>query len=276
MNVNANKTQKLTPINKVANGFNAVENQFPFQVAILTLVNEHIIHCGGSIVNTSKILTAAHCVTDENGSRIPRRLFRIMAGTSYMTAESETRVISKALQIIVHPKYNPYSMRYDVAVIIVNYEYDFTLEQFAVLSLNKNPIPDSTSCVISGWGLLQPLSDLLPEVLQFAFINILESKECSNVFNLFNICIKEEMICATGAAVSTKGDSGGPLVCDGLLTGIVSFGLRYPNYPTVYTKVSQVYKWIETSKSNCVHNFIIFNLISFIFHKILLWAYYRI
>lgn len=47
---------------KIAGGQAATEGQFPYQVS-LRLFNFHI--CGGSIIDTRTILTAAHCVADK-------------------------------------------------------------------------------------------------------------------------------------------------------------------------------------------------------------------
>lgn len=50
----------------------------------------------------------------------------------------------------------------------------------------------------------------------------------------------------------TQGDSGGPLVCNGLLTGITSFGTgcARPGYPGVYTAVHTYYRWIMANAAS--------------------------
>lgn len=49
---------------------------------------------------------------------------------------------------------------------------------------------------------------------------------------------------------SCQGDSGGPLLCNGVQTGVVSFGAGCGDrsYPGVYTSVSTFYEWIEDVK----------------------------
>lgn len=47
----------------------------------------------------------------------------------------------------------------------------------------------------------------------------------------------------------SQGDSGGPLVCNGMLSGIVSYGtVTCANgYPDVLTRVSSLYSWIRAN-----------------------------
>lgn len=58
------------------------------------------------------------------------------------------------------------------------------------------------------------------------------------------------MICAgfeNGGRDSCFGDSGGPLVINGMLVGVVSWGIECasPFYPGVYARVSYARKWIQ-------------------------------
>lgn len=62
----------------------------------------------------------------------------------------------------------------------------------------------------------------------------------------------EGMICAgykNGGRDACEGDSGGPLVCDGLLTGIVSFGndCALPGYPGIYADIVFYHDWIKST-----------------------------
>lgn len=81
----------------------------------------------------------------------------------------------------------------------------------------------------------------------------MSNTECSKVFeHVKNI---SSNICAGSGRLSTsacRGDSGGPLFCTDdynrhVQVGIVSYGeipCGKPNVPTIYTRISEVAKWI--------------------------------
>lgn len=80
--------------------------------------------------------------------------------------------------------------------------------------------------------------------LRKVYVPILKPSTCRQVYNA-----TPRMICAgymEGKRDSCVGDSGGPLVLNGVLVGIVSFGVDCAtrNRPGVYTNVAEVQDWI--------------------------------
>lgn len=60
--------------------------------------------------------------------------------------------------------------------------------------------------------------------------------------------LSENMFCADASGRgSCQGDSGGPVVANGVLVGIVSWGVgcARPGYPGVYASVEKLRKWIS-------------------------------
>lgn len=76
-------------------------------VVSLSIANAYI--CGGSIISSSWILTAAHCVYDYVRSPII-----VYAGSTTRWRGSQTRQVE---QIIIHPDYQPTSYANDIALL---------------------------------------------------------------------------------------------------------------------------------------------------------------
>ncbi|CAF3219931.1 unnamed protein product, partial [Rotaria sp. Silwood2] len=82
-------------ITRIVGGENAGEASWGWAVSIS--INETFL-CGGSILSSSWIITAAHCVENFKASQ-----FIIYAGSTLLWSGTQTRTVSK---ILVHPRYN--------------------------------------------------------------------------------------------------------------------------------------------------------------------------
>ncbi|XP_037050647.1 trypsin iota-like [Bradysia coprophila] len=238
---------------RILHGITADELQFPYQVSL----QKHRKHlCGGSIISDVKVLTAGHCVTDENGARIPTALFAILAGTTKLNVEKPIYLFLLK-QISIHPKFDHRTVQYDYAVVFINGLFDFRLsERVAAIALaTQNPTP-GTICYLSGWGDVQEdMKIRIPNDLQFARITIDPPEVCAKEFGIH--FSPEQMLCAgrTNNENAGCGDSGGPLYCKNELCGIVSFGNEFydSKSPDVYSSVAYVFDWINTTDgtTNC-------------------------
>ncbi len=71
----------------------------------------------------------------------------------------------------------------------------------------------------------------------------------------------------SGGKDSCQGDSGGGLVCNGILTGIVSFGAECAmrGFPGVYTEVSYYSDWVEENGATVDTSVVAFTAASLLF-----------
>jgi len=93
-------------ITRIVGGQNAGTATWGWAVSI-SIASNYL--CGGSIISTSWIITAAHCVVNFTASQIT-----IYAGSNRRFSGTQTRVASK---VIVHPSYNPNTYLNDIALL---------------------------------------------------------------------------------------------------------------------------------------------------------------
>ena len=70
-----------SPINRIVGGWQTANNEYPWQVFLLNTeapIDEW--RCGGSIITSRTILTAAHCLWSSKGGRLPLTSLLVIVG----------------------------------------------------------------------------------------------------------------------------------------------------------------------------------------------------
>ncbi|KAG5666309.1 hypothetical protein PVAND_017860 [Polypedilum vanderplanki] len=189
--------------------------------------------CGGSIVDDNKIVTAAHCLEDNDHTK-----YTVRVGSTY---RDQGGSIFQIIRIRKHHSYNPNTYDYDVAVVETFFILTGGIAQRISLTISEPQY--SSYLTAAGWGM----TDYLPgsnELLEVSIQYV--NREICNTY--YPSRITERMICAgllgKGAC---RGDSGGPLVQNGILYGIVSWGSSNrcsKISPDVYANVADLHNWI--------------------------------
>lgn len=224
----------------IVGGTEASVGEFPFIVSLHG--GSHF--CGGSLIRKNWVLTAAHCV---KGGTVRKIVVGLHDQKDMKNAE-----ILTPKTIIAHPLYSSATMEYDYALIQTNEDSAHT--PIALNPIEIDPSTEEIMSTVAGWGTLREGSYSLPSKLQKVDLPLVTTDECNKSYNGE---IKDTMICAgypQGGKDSCQGDSGGPLVVedanrDRYLVGVVSWGqgCARANYYGVYSKVSAVFDWINTT-----------------------------
>ncbi|XP_044533306.1 trypsin-like, partial [Gracilinanus agilis] len=221
--------------NKILGGYSCPVNSIPYQVSL----NAGYHFCGGSLINTEWVVSAAHCYKSRMQVRLGEYNIEVVEGNEQFI---------DAAKVIRHPKYNSFTINNDIMLI--------KLKTPATLNSRVSPItlPTScaatgTSCLISGWGNTLSSGSDYPDVLQCLQAPVLSDSECQSAYPGK---ITKNMICLgflEGGKDSCQEDTGGPVVCNGELQGIVSwgYGCAQKGRPGVYTKVCNYVDWIKTT-----------------------------
>ncbi|XP_043961318.1 elastase-1-like [Gambusia affinis] len=237
---------------RVIGGSDAKPNTWKWQISLqLDLYNEgsfsHI--CGGSIVHSFYIMTAAHCILSSDVSQ-----YRVVAGEYSLFEYEGSEQFTSVEEIIVHPDWNgDLANGNDIALLkLANHIYDNGYVEIANLPYPEQTLPHGFTCYITGWGLMD-YTGSVPDKLQVAPLDVVEHAVCSQPEWWGSIALKT-MVCAGGDGVISgcQGDSGGPLNCltDGVwrVHGVVSYGpagmCNQSFKPTVFTRVSSFLDWM--------------------------------
>ncbi|XP_027697965.1 serine protease 42-like [Vombatus ursinus] len=239
------------PFRKVIRGQAAPPTKWPWQVS-LQVYHKHM--CGGSLIDTEWVLTAAHCILWDYNYTVK------LGDTSYYASENST--IATVKDILIHPSYSEFIfVKNDLA--LVHLESPVTLTQKIqpiCLPSSKFHVKNGTRCWMAGWGqTTEKKEDSHPLVLLEIDLYIIERKYCNKMLrkslliSAFVSIVDKKMLCAyhPEGKDACQGDSGGPLACEigqhtWVQVGIVSWGIGCgkPEVPGIYTKVSSFSTWI--------------------------------
>uniref|UniRef100_W5KN48 Transmembrane serine protease 3 n=1 Tax=Astyanax mexicanus TaxID=7994 RepID=W5KN48_ASTMX len=231
---------------RIVGGNLSLEGQFPWQVS-LQFQNEHL--CGGSIVATRWILTAAHCVY---GFAFPQVWTVLVGLTEQPVSVSGAKYLSVE-KIIYHARYRPKGLDYDIALLklVEPLAFNGLVEPICLPNFGEE-FEDGKMCWISGWGATEDGGEASVS-LHSARVPLISAKACSQP-EVYQGYISPGMICAgylEGGTDSCQGDSGGPLACEDSsvwkLVGATSWGqgCAERNKPGVYTRITQALTWIH-------------------------------
>ncbi|KAM9431292.1 transmembrane protease serine 12-like isoform 1-T1 [Salvelinus alpinus] len=241
---------------RVVGGRNAPLGAWPWQVSV-QVRSWHL--CGGTILNSHWVLTAAHCFTIVPPHRMSS--LRVVAGLNVLTEPGRYSQRRYVVEVRVHEKFHHPSYSNDIALMRLSSPLEYTdfvqpvctvedeMEEFD-LNLNQ--------CFVSGWGSTSFKGKPM-DTLQEAEVELFEQNTCNRI-DWYNGYIKNGMICGgseTGVVDTCQGDSGGPLQCFSedqekfYIVGVTSFGdaCGLPKRPGVYTRASKYSAWLKTTQS---------------------------
>jgi len=254
---------------RIVGGERAEDYAWPWQV-VLYVRNKRgnfSMSCGGSLINSGWVLTAAHCVNS-----LDPEDYAIIEGTSHIDGVLKKKGAGRLIlvrKVVRHEDYNPQTKENDVALLELAAP---ALAKPVRLSFPENgPLEAAgTMATVTGWGTLQFITRdgrdaktgevVQPDDPNF-FTNDLMQVEIPLVSE--EVCqksyqgnkIDHRVVCAglaEGGKDSCQGDSGGPLVAKGVggefkQIGVVSFGRQCAAKEAygVYTRVSAFQDWLQ-------------------------------
>ncbi|KAK0429234.1 hypothetical protein QR680_011264 [Steinernema hermaphroditum] len=225
--------------------------------------------CGASLISTTRVLTAAHCV-----HRMVPGSGVVMAGSIHQNQPSSSTQRGNVTRVHIHTEYHPMGLGNDIAVLEINPPLKLN-QNVGVIKILRNDLPLITmrTAVISGFGLTavsgrQPVNS---DQLRYVYVDLYHHNYCRQQWVRQGMPMNYGQICAGGRDKGAgPGDSGGPLVVyinnRIFQIGLTSYGpdperqahvmLHYQDYlPVVYTRVAWYCNFIEQyAPGTCVYN----------------------
>ncbi|KAK4873168.1 hypothetical protein RN001_015197 [Aquatica leii] len=203
---------------KIVGGTLASQGQFPYQVSQRRNKRHY---CGGSIIDTNTILTAAHCVDGKDSTTL-----NIVVGSNKLNESGVWYFVSL---YTMHPDWNPVLATNDLAVIKVTTPIQFST-YIQPIVVDNSFVPGGPQCVLSGWGLTRYPSLTTPNDLMYFTGKVVDLNRCKESLPSRKYPVLESNICSLAkyGIGACMGDSGGPLVADNKQIGH-SIGRTFPN-----------------------------------------------
>ncbi|XP_063234607.1 chymotrypsinogen A-like [Bacillus rossius redtenbacheri] len=231
---------------RIIAGTAAALGQFPWQ-AMIILGGTSL--CGGSLISSEWVLTAAHCVQGISS-------FSVTLGSTSMTSHQAGAVSQAARQAVSHSGYDEKTHQNDIGVLRLSSAVALG-DHINAVRLPREAQASTTfagsAAVISGFGRISSTNNEVSGALMYASVEIIANTACARIFGSI---IQAGQVCSTGANGRSpcNGDSGGPLVVREAddkytLVGAVSFGVEDcpANFPAVYVRTSKYLAWISSN-----------------------------
>ena len=252
----------------VFGGQEAKPGQFPFMVSFVIKYGRQDVEnfCGGVLITSRHVLTAAHCFKGRRPSEWSRR-GDIDVRIGLTNLQDRERNPANIKTVTLHPRYEEIKggregVKNDLCIVTL--DRDVSSPQVC-LGGTRTTDKANRKAVVIGFGKTSrsKIGGVQQDKLRFAELDEISNSECQRRYNNFyrrskhKPKITREMVCAGNEeADACSGDSGSPLLwlnteLRWMVGGVVSFGPSScgNKAPGVYAKVETSLDWIRSQIS---------------------------
>lgn len=237
---------------RIVGGSEASSGAWPWQVAVLDKKKgKKRLICGGTLISSEFVLTAAHCVTN---------IMHIVAGDYDLGEKEGHEQERRVIRTFKHPYYNKNNVDNDIALLKLESPLELTQRVWpACLPDQNEELSPESKVTILGWGATSysrgpdgKFNLDRDDILRQAEVPVVDFDECKNSYG--DDLESHNVICAgykEGRVDSCAGDSGGPLLFEKnnrwQVYGVTSMGDECGKEAKygIYSKTSAYVDWIK-------------------------------
>ncbi|XP_062549418.1 brachyurin-like [Armigeres subalbatus] len=245
-------SEKFASNQRIVGGQVASAGQIPYQAAILADIDDGSGLCGGVLISSNYVLTAAVCVNGASEGTV-------ILGAQNLQNENEVgqlRLDFTGSDVKIHEEYVEFIFRHNIAIVRLPQSVPITDRiRPAVLPAGSDSRTFAgLQGTVSGFGRTSDASTSFSEVLRYVSNPILTNADCNAGW--YGDLIDGQKLCLSYSNTRGPcvGDNGGPLTVQdagqSLLVGVFSFGSVIgceSLWPSVYVRVTFYLNWIAAN-----------------------------
>ncbi|MGF1643781.1 MAG: S1 family serine peptidase [Thiotrichales bacterium] len=263
--VGSSSTVAATLQPRIIGGIVSVANGWPSVVSLQLVAPSGTVigpFCGGNLIASKWVLTAAHCMFDDAGKQLRLQDLQVLIGTNRVDTSTGGE-FKPVANIFVHPSFNPKTFDADLALLELAYPVEYSsMAIYPVAPVAYPNVPESRAlATVVGWGATafangSPVASSFSAQLREVEVPVITNELCQSVY----AGLTRNMLCAgyaDGGKDSCAGDSGGPLMVrlqsgEYQQAGIISTGNGCAQRDAygIYTRTANYLTWINIYTNN--------------------------
>ena len=232
---------------RIIGGTPVADNAYPFFV-------QWNRGCGGTLIDTDLVLTAAHCYAAGDTKNT------VWVGAT-ASEQGRQRFI---VEYMIHPQYEKDTESNDFLILRLNEPVRGAIQPVVLnTGTNYRAPTNGEQLNVIGFGVTDFVTKYTPKTLMSANVNYIANCQAQSAYEP-GVVNADIMFCAGvpannagGASDSCQGDSGGPIMnAQKKQIGIVSFGrgCGESEFPGVYSRISAAGPWIDQMRCSSKFN----------------------